>query len=108
MSFRFNSFYSDGMHPFVDALMTVFSENTARTTRPAIATKLRYKANKEFEDARHLMRKIGQDIVTNRRANPSDKPDVLNTMIHGKDPKTGQVMRDELITEQMLTFLVAG
>lgn len=108
MSFRFNSFYSEGQHPFVDALMTVFTENTARTTRPAIATKLRYKANKEFDEARKLMRKIGQDIVTNRRANPTDKPDVLNTMIYGKDPKTGQVMRDELITEQMMTFLVAG
>jgi len=108
MSFRFNSFYTDGLHPFVQALMTVFTENTARTTRPGFITKLRYNANKEFAEARGVMRKISQDIITNRRANPTDKPDVLNTMIHGKDPKTGQVMRDELILEQMLTFLIAG
>jgi hypothetical protein len=54
------------------------------------------------------MKKVGQDIVENRRANPTDKKDVLNTMIYGKDPKTGEVMRDELIIAQMTTFLIAG
>ena len=29
-------------------------------------------------------------------------------MIYGKDPKTGEVMRDELIVAQMTTFLIAG
>jgi len=29
-------------------------------------------------------------------------------MIYGKDPKTGETMRDELIAANMITFLIAG
>lgn len=108
MSYRFNSFYTDKMHPFVEAMLTVFAENTARTTRPAFATKLMFNKNAQHAEATAVLRKTGQDIVENRRANPVDKKDVLNTMIYGKDPKTGQVMRDDLIIAQMTTFLIAG
>lgn len=108
MDYRFNSFYTDSQHPFIEAMNFIFAENTARTTRPSIATKLMHKTQAQYDQAQALMRQVGQSIIDERRANPTDKKDVLNTMIHGKDPKTGQVMRDDLIMEQMITFLVAG
>ncbi|KIX01255.1 uncharacterized protein Z518_08980 [Rhinocladiella mackenziei CBS 650.93] len=108
MSYRFNSFYSDELHPFVKAMLVTFEENNARATRPEIATKLMYRKNAEFAEANKTLHKIGQGIIDNRRANPTDKKDVLNSMIYGKDPLTGQVMRDELIAQQMITFLIAG
>jgi cytochrome P450/NADPH-cytochrome P450 reductase len=37
-----------------------------------------------------------------------EKKDLLNAMIHGVDPKTGEKLRDELIIAQMITFLIAG
>lgn len=108
MSYRFNSFYSDTMHPFVQAMTYIFHENTARASRPAIAQKFLWKTNAEFAEALKVLLGTGNSIIQDRRANPTDKKDVLNTMIYGKDPKTGEVMRDELITEQMITFLIAG
>jgi cytochrome P450/NADPH-cytochrome P450 reductase len=108
MSHRFNSFYSDTANPFVEAMMVVFKENTARATRPSLATKLMFKANTQRAEAAAVMNKIGRAIVDNRRAHPTDARDVLNTMIYGEDPKTGEVMRDELVIQEMITFLIAG
>ncbi|KAJ9614968.1 hypothetical protein H2200_001042 [Cladophialophora chaetospira] len=108
MSYRFNSFYSDTMHPFIEAMNFIFKENTAKGSRPAFIQSLMFKTNAQFEDARNVLRDTGNRIIEGRRANPSAKNDVLNTMIYGKDPKTGEVMRDELIVEQMITFLIAG
>ncbi|EXJ56392.1 hypothetical protein A1O7_06735 [Cladophialophora yegresii CBS 114405] len=108
MSYRFNSFYSDTMHPFVEAMDFIFKENTAKSSRPAFIQSLMFRANAQFEEARKVLQETGKSIIEGRRANPTDKKDVLNTMINGKDPKTGEVMRDELIVEQMITFLIAG
>lgn len=108
MSYRFNSFYQDSMHPFVEAMTFLFQENTARSSRPAFAQSLMWKTNAKFEESKKVLHDVGKSIIENRRQNPTEKKDVLNTMLYGKDPKTGQVMRDELITEQMITFLIAG
>ncbi|KIV91681.1 hypothetical protein PV10_06195 [Exophiala mesophila] len=108
MGYRFNSFYQDAMHPFVEAMNTVFEYNTAKGSRPEFVQKLMWRKNAEFEQARKVLRDTGRAIIQGRRDNPVDKKDVLNTMIYGKDPKTGQNMREELIVEQMTTFLIAG
>lgn len=108
MGYRFNSFYTESQHPFIEAMNFIFTENTARTTRPGVVTKLMYRTNAQYDHSQSVLREVGQKIIDDRRANPVDKKDVLNTMIYGKDPKTGLVMRDELIMEQMLTFLIAG
>jgi cytochrome P450/NADPH-cytochrome P450 reductase len=54
------------------------------------------------------MKEVSNQLVQHRRQNPTDKKDLLNAMIYGKDPKTGLTMRDELIAANMTTFLVAG
>ena len=48
------------------------------------------------------------DLVQFRVETPTDKRDLLNVMINSKDPRTGEVMRDEFISAKMITFLVAG
>ena len=59
-------------------------------------------------DAFAFMRKTAQEIIDYRRRKPSIKHDFLDDLLFGKDPKTGQSMRDELIAAEMQTFLVAG
>jgi len=54
------------------------------------------------------MQDVAADLVKFRRDNPTDKKDLLNAIIKGKDPRTGQGMRDELISTNMITFLAAG
>jgi cytochrome P450 / NADPH-cytochrome P450 reductase len=108
MDYRFNSFYQESMHPFVDAMINFLAQSGARSTRPAFVNMMMYKANAKLVEDRELMKRISQEIVDRRRAHPVEKKDLLNAMIHGVDPKTGQKLRDELIISQMITFLVAG
>ncbi|KFY98043.1 hypothetical protein V500_01808 [Pseudogymnoascus sp. VKM F-4518 (FW-2643)] len=107
MKYRFNSFYSSEMHPFVDAMMNVLQESGARATRPSFISAMHFSENAKFLESEEILKKTAQQIIDNRRANGARK-DLLNAMIYGKDPKTGLVMRDELIAAQMTTFLIAG
>lgn len=54
------------------------------------------------------MEKIANELVQCRRNNPSEKKDLLNAMIKGKDPKSDEKMRDDLIISNMIIFLIAG
>lgn len=108
MDYRFNSFYQDSMHPFVDAMLASLSEGGRRSNRPAFINALRWSSGAKLKADRDYMRQVGTEIVNIRRSNPSDKKDLLNAMIHGVDPKTGAKLRDELIIAQMVGFLVAG
>jgi len=108
MKYRFNSFYNNEMHPFVHAMLNVLHESGARTTRPALISTLLYAGNAKYLEDEATLQKTAQQIIENRRANPTGEKDLLNAMIYGKDPISGEVMRDELIVAQMVTFLIAG
>jgi hypothetical protein len=64
-------------------------------------------------------------VVAEREANPIDKKDLLNTMLHSSDPQTGKKMSSDSISRnvchfipiicmiltipvQLITFLIAG
>ena len=51
---------------------------------------------------------VATDLIAARRKNPSDKKDLLNAMLKGKDPKTGEGLNDDVIIKNMITFLIAG
>lgn len=108
MDYRFNSFYQDEMHPFVQAMIGVLSEGASRLKKPKLMQKFMYKRNEQVRvDSKYQM-DVAMDLVKRRREQPSAKKDILNSMINGKDPKTGEGMRDDLIAANMITFLVAG
>lgn len=108
MDTRFNSFYHEKMHPFVDAMVGFLAESGARSLRPAFTNALfRTSQQKYFSDIEYL-KKVSQEVVEERRANPSDKKDLLNAMIQGRDPKTGEGLTDASIINNMITFLIAG
>ena len=54
------------------------------------------------------MRQVSQELIQVRIDNPTDKPDLLNALIHGKDPKTGETLPKKLVVANMITFLIAG
>ena len=86
-------------------------EASLRTTRPALVTKI-LQTDKQAIANRQFQRDFGNELVRNRREEMrktgSRYKDLLNHMLTGKDPKTGQLMDDELIGSNMTTFLVAG
>lgn len=110
MDYRFNSFYSgDQMHPFIDGMLTFLINSGTYGSRPAVVNKLIGSKEKEaILTGFATMSQISQSVIDKRRSEPTDRKDMLNTLLYGKDPKTGQVMRDELIGAQMITFLIAG
>lgn len=108
MDTRFNSFYKQDLHPFVHAMSDMLAESGARASRPAIATYFMRSASRKYEADIALLKKVAGEVVAERRANPSDKKDLLNAMILGRDPKTGEGLTNESISNNMITFLIAG
>lgn len=108
MDYRFNSFYQDKMHPFVDAMLCWLKESGDKSQRGPVLNHLLFRKANRLQESWDFMTKIAGEIIANRRAHPTEKQDLLNAMIYGVDPKTGERMRDELIISEMITFLVAG
>ncbi|KAF2471722.1 fatty acid hydroxylase [Lindgomyces ingoldianus] len=108
MDFRFNSFYHDEMHPFVSAMLGVLSSGLRRQRTPKLIQKFQWSENEQLAKDSSYLKEVSKNIVRHRRENASDKKDLLNAMLNGKDPKTGEGMRDDLIASNMITFLIAG
>lgn len=110
MDYRFNSFYEDGMHPFVDAMNVSLSSSSNRLKLGSLVRKMMPwdKSTEKLQESRQYMGKVARELVQMRRDNPTEKHDLLNAMINGTDPKTGEKMDDALISTNMITFLIAG
>lgn len=107
MDYRFNSFYHDEMHPFIEAMggFLVESGNRARRPLPAIFYR---EVDRKYQQDIDTMRKTADDVLNFRKEHPSDRKDLLSAMMSGVDPKTGQKMTDQSITDNLITFLIAG
>ena len=110
MDYRFNSFYDEDMHPFVKAMNTTLSVSSDRLKIGSMLRKMLPWDHtvKDVQEARQYMQSVAKELVQRRRNNPTEKRDLLNAMVKGKDPKTGETMEDGLITSNMITFLIAG
>lgn len=109
MDYRFNSFYRDDMHPFVRAMGDFLSECGRRNYRPGILPEWAYrKANERFYADIKTMRDIADQIVETRRESPRHRKDLLSAMLDGVDKRTGEKLSDDNITNQLITFLIAG
>uniref|UniRef100_A0A8H7NPF5 Bifunctional cytochrome P450/NADPH--P450 reductase n=1 Tax=Bionectria ochroleuca TaxID=29856 RepID=A0A8H7NPF5_BIOOC len=110
MDTRFNSFYKDDLDPFIEAMLTILKEAQVRSSRPAFVTPFMREANQKFEDAIAYARKVAADVIAKRRANASgtQKKDLVDAMVNRTDPVTGKKLSDDVIIDNMITFLIAG
>ncbi|EUC36074.1 hypothetical protein COCCADRAFT_89080 [Bipolaris zeicola 26-R-13] len=107
--YRFNNFYSDKAHPFVEQMVEVLVESGRRATRTGIENKLRVFAEANRQENVRQMHKLCDEIIEERIAHPQpDARDLLNPMLEGVDKVTGEKMSKELVRYNMVTFLVAG
>ena len=63
------------------------------------------------EAATRFMRRAVRDVAARRRAQPAGAPrrdDLLDMLLAARDPETGRAMDDEAITDNLLTFILAG
>lgn len=124
MGMRFNSFYSEEMHPFVNGMLDVLRESGERSSRPAFADRFMGSRKYKFDSDIAFLRGTAKDLLNQRRQHPNDNKDLLNAMIKGKDPKTGESLNEETVIgrsalskgpkltnhnlDNMITFLIAG
>jgi cytochrome P450 / NADPH-cytochrome P450 reductase len=102
MDTRFNSFYKDELHPFVGAMVGMLRKSGAGSQRPAFASYLKRGTQRRYEADIALLKKVAGDVVAERRPHPSEKKDLLNDMINGRDPKTGEALTDASIMNNMI------
>jgi cytochrome P450/NADPH-cytochrome P450 reductase len=108
--YRFNSFYREDYHPFVESL--VRSLETIMMTRgiPLEGLWLQKRRKTLAEDVA-FMNKMVDEIVAERRQNTGadeTKKDMLGAMMTGVDRATGTQLDDVNIRYQINTFLIAG
>jgi cytochrome P450 len=54
------------------------------------------------------MRGVAERVLAKARASGADSNDLLQRLISARDPATGEAMPDELVVDNLVTFLVAG
>lgn len=108
MDYRFNSYYHDEMHPFIQAMGDFLTESGNRTRRMPFSSIFYRDVDRKYQEDIELMRKTADDVLKARKEHPTDRKDLLSAMLAGVDPKTGQKMSDQSITDNLITFLIAG
>ncbi|MGE6632199.1 bifunctional cytochrome P450/NADPH--P450 reductase [Bacillus sp. NPDC077027] len=106
--FRFNSFYKENQHPFVESMVNGLSEAMNQSSRLPIADKMMVKSKREFQQNVDFMKDLVDDIIQERKKKDEIGEDLLSLMLHAKDPETGERLSDENIRYQIITFLIAG
>lgn len=84
-------------------------ESGKRANRTSLETHMRMWSADERRKNRDAMWKLCDELVAERKRHPQPEvKDLLNAMLYGRDPETGETMSDENIRFNMVTFLVAG
>lgn len=107
-NYRFNSFYRDQPHPFIMSMVRALDESMSQLQR-VNPDDLSYKEKKlQLQKDIQYMNGLVDKIIADRKISGEQGDDLLAHMLNGKDPETGEVLDDENIRYQMITFLIAG
>lgn len=109
-SYRFNSFYTEGFHPFVNAMARGLHHAGRKAHALEIQKKLDFIGQHRFQGDIKTMENTVDELISERRRNPSAEgdEDVLDVMMNAEDPSTGEKLSDENLRYQLITFLIAG
>ena len=66
--YRFNSFYRDTPHPFVEAMVRVLAESQNRMKQLPVQTRLRIRAKRQLDEDQAFMNDLVDQIIAQRRA----------------------------------------
>ena len=108
--YRFNSFYRDTPHPFVEAMVRSLLTAQARARRLPALNRLRIREQRQLDDDQTFMKDLVGKLISERRqqGGAADNSDLLGRMLTGVDPQSGKGLPDDNIISQCLTFLIAG
>src|SRR4029079_2477614 len=98
--YRFNSFYRDGNHPFVDAMVRSLSATMHARGLP-LEDLIKRREQRQLRDDTRYMHDVVENVIKARRNSAEDtgKKDLLSFMISGVDKQTGQRLDDTQIRD---------
>jgi cytochrome P450/NADPH-cytochrome P450 reductase len=107
--YRFGSFGSSELHPFLRAMGGALTEAMLRNKQLPLVTALKRGREEAYRRDIATMRDLVDDVIRRRRAEGgTGAKDLLGLMMDASDPLTGERLSDENIRDQVLTFLIAG
>ncbi|SDJ77196.1 bifunctional cytochrome P450/NADPH--P450 reductase [Nonomuraea jiangxiensis] len=107
--YRFNSFESPELHPFLRAMGGALTHAMLRNQRLPFVNKFMRKSDEAYRRDIATMQELVDEVIRERRAGAAGgAKDLLGLMLEASDPHTGARLSDENIRNQVLTFLIAG
>jgi len=108
-NYRFNSFYRENHSPFINSMVRALSEAMHQSGRLEFQNKLMFRTKQKYQQDIQTMFILVDKLIQDRKENGDNgEMDLLARMLKGKDPETGEMLDDENIRYQMITFLIAG
>jgi len=107
--YRFNSFYRQDMHPFVQSMVRSLGEAMQQLQRLPIQDKLLLHKHRQYQADIDFMNAVVDRVIQERKAGgDTGKKDLLSYMLSGVDRQSGEGLDDLNIRYQIITFLIAG
>ncbi|MCA9778277.1 MAG: cytochrome P450, partial [Candidatus Eremiobacteraeota bacterium] len=108
--YRFESFSSDEPHPFIVAMTDSLSVGQqTQMEHPLVRLLKSYSKIQRVNADVAQMQEIVDGIIAERKSGgESGADDLLQSMLEGVDPQSGDTLDDTNMRNQILTFLVAG
>ncbi|KAI5855550.1 bifunctional P-450:NADPH-P450 reductase [Durotheca rogersii] len=109
MGFRFNSFYSENLHPFINSMAEFLTECGRRSQRLPLPSLFFRSQNQAFQHHIGVLRATAEAVLKERVNDPTNsRKDLLTAMLKGRDSLTGEKMTDSSIIDNLITLLIAG
>lgn len=93
-------------HPMIRAMEDSTSEAMKRPTRPKPLNWLVHGA--KFRRATNKMRAYAADLVKYRQAHPTDRRDLLWTLMNAKDPQTGKALTESQVIDEIVNMPIGS
>ncbi|RUP08316.1 cytochrome P450 [Jimgerdemannia flammicorona] len=97
-------------HPFIQAMSFCLGQSAQRKSQAQFIKHLPIEVNRRFDRELKLMQEIVEEVVRARKLSPDAKnseKDLLGYMLNAVSEE-GLGLSDELIRDEVLTFLIAG
>lgn len=106
--YRFHSFERETPHPFVAAMTRSLETAQRRVSELPLQARLHGRQEHQFTEDLAAMEALVDGVIRQRRLAGGGPRDLLQCMLEGVDPESGEGLDDVNIRSQVITFLIAG
>ncbi|KOS20005.1 Bifunctional P-450:NADPH-P450 reductase [Escovopsis weberi] len=101
---RLNSLDKD--HPWLQAMEDSTSEAMKRPVRPGFLNWLVH--GRKFKSSIKTMRGCAAEVMQHRKDNPTDRQDLLATLLTATDPETGAALTESQVIDEVVTMPIGS